>query len=165
MPFQSTVRSEQTTGVAGELAFEGPLRAQTGILNTGTPANNIVGSCALRVVSEGVFAAGGTGVFAGILANPKTYASGGTTAGGPLAPTMVLPNGTQVEAVSNGIMFVNLTGAAAIGDLVRSQDTTGLLSTVTPGSAAGAGFTFVPNCVVSHRTVSGAGLAIVTLNN
>jgi len=232
MTFQSTVRAVLADGIAGEIAFEGPLRAASYIIRTPSAANNVIGR-AMTLVSEGVASVGGTGKFVGILANPKSYASGGTSAGGPLAPTMTLPNEGQVEAVDMGIMFTNLTAAANIGDKLVYDNTTGEITplvgnvivtgaiatttltvsavtqgvlavgqritganvapdtyitalgtgtggtgtytvnvsqtaasaTITAEAFAPSGKTLVPNAVVSHRTVGGAGLAIITLTN
>src|ERR1700722_15113006 len=101
--FQSTVNIWSAGGVVGELAFDGPMRAAPyNLFSSGTP--NLVGN-AYTVTSggnpdpsgnsalAGTAPVGGTGVFAGILINPKDYASYGTTGtNGPLAPTMVLPD-------------------------------------------------------------------------
>lgn len=230
MAFQSTVNSALGAGVVGDAAFEGILRSQPYILDSADAAYNVVGR-AFTVSSEGVAAAGGTGVFAGILANPKVYASRGTTSG-TLAPTLTLPDYVTAELVTNGEMFVTLPAAAAIGDKVAYNTTTGVLSTVAPiaaftasqstttltvsaittgnlgvgsvvtqasgsqsviialGTGTGgtgtytvstsqtvssgaatatsapvSGTLFVPNAVVSHFTVSAAGLAVITLNN
>src|ERR1700722_18552687 len=96
--FQSTVNIWSAGGVVGEIAFDGPMRAAPyNLFSSGTP--NLVGN-AYTVTSggspepsgnsalAGTATVGGTGVFAGILINPKDYASFGTT-GGPLNPTMV----------------------------------------------------------------------------
>src|SRR5689334_20771637 len=101
--FQSTVNIWSAAGVVGEMAFDGPTRvAPYNLYSAGTP--NLVGN-AFTVSSggnpepsgnsalAGTAAVGGTGVFAGILVNPKDYASYGTTGvNGPLAPTLVLPD-------------------------------------------------------------------------
>jgi hypothetical protein len=127
--FQSTIRGAMADGVVGELAYDGPCRAQPGILDSADAANNVIGRV-FTVVSEGVFQAGGVGAFAGILFNPKVYASYGTPAAGPLAATMTLANNIPGEFLTMGIVYVNLPGAAAIGDLVTYNTTTGALNTV-----------------------------------
>lgn len=129
--FQAQVNSDMATGVVGELAFEGPLRAAPFILRSADAANNVIGR-AFTVVpgEEGVAQAGGTGVFAGILANPKVYASAGTAADGTLAPSLVLRNEEIGELVDMGIIFVNLGNTAVVGDLVQYDVTTGALSAV-----------------------------------
>jgi hypothetical protein len=163
--FQSTVRELLANGVVGELAFEGPLRAQPANLNSASAANNVIGR-AFTFTEQGVAAAGGTGAFAGILANPKAYALQGTTAGGSLAPTLALPNGAIGEFVTMGIMYVTLPAVADIGALVIYATATGILSTVPAGTTdAGVGNAFVPNAVVSHYDVTAAGLAVITLTN
>jgi len=125
--FQTQVHSDMATGVVGELAFEGPLRAAPYILRSGNAANNVIGR-AFTEVSEGVAQAGGSGRFAGILANPKVYASAGTPADGTLAPSLVLRNEELGELVDMGILYVNLTTTASVGDRVQYDLTTGELS-------------------------------------
>lgn len=128
MGFQTTVRQLQASGIIGEIAFNGPIRAQPGTIESETAANNVIGR-AFTVTSEGLFRAGGTGIFAGILFNPKVYASYGTSVG-TLEPTLTLPNGTEAEFLLMGIPFVYLPDAAEIGDLVTYNTTTGALATV-----------------------------------
>ena len=160
MAFQSTVSTAQGFGVVGEVAFDGPTRAQPYVLVSADASYNVVGR-AFTVTSEGVAAAGGSGVFAGILVHPKHYASYGTAVGGPLAPTLTLANNATGELLTMGEIVVALPGAAAIGDAVKYNTTTGILGTGTPGAGEAA----VPNAKVSHYTVSGAGLAVITLTN
>lgn len=163
MSFQSTVSLAQGLGVAGEYYADDPKRAQSYILRTTDhPEYNIFGR-AFTVVSEGVVTAGGTGVFAGILADPKQHALQGTTLGGSLAPSLQLPNETQADICSMGTMIVTLPAAAAIGDLVVYNTTTGALSTVAPGAALPVGTLFA-QAAVSYFTVSAAGLAVITLS-
>ena len=59
--------------------------------------------------------AGGTGVFAGILANPKVYSNLGTVAGGTLAASLTLPNGVIAEFVEETAgLIVQLPAAFAV---------------------------------------------------
>jgi|SRR5690606_27917801 len=131
--FQQTVRNLLADGIVGESAYDGPRRAAPFILRSEDAANNVIGR-AFTVLSEGVARAGGTGVFAGILANPKVYATSGTAAGGALAPTMVLPNEVSAELVTMDILNVALGGPANIGDLVQYDVETGELSTISAGA-------------------------------
>lgn len=160
MAFQSTVSLSQAFGVPGEVIFTGPTRAQPYRLSSADASYNVVGR-AFTVSSEGVAQAGGAGAFAGILVHPKHYASYGTTADGTLAPTLTLANNAQVECMTLGEVVVTLPGAAAIGDAVKYNTTTGVLGVGAPG----AGEATVPGAKVSHFTVSGAGLAVITLTN
>lgn len=159
MTFQSTVSLQQGFGVVGELMLDGPVRAAPYNLVSADASYNVVGR-AFTVTSEGVAAAGGSGVFAGILINPKHYASFGTTSG-TLAPTLTLPNNAIGECLIMGEIIVALPGAAAIGDAIKYNTTTGVLGTGAPG----AGEANVPNAYVSRFTVSGAGLAVIRLTN
>lgn len=163
MPFQSAVDLNQGFGVPGELFDDGPHRSQPFVLDSADAANNVFGR-AFTVVSEGVAEAGGAdAVFAGILVNPKAHASFGTAVGGPLAPTLVLANDVPCELLSEGSVVVTLGAGAAIGDLVYYTDATGVLTTTAPGAAAPANSTLIKGAYVDRFTVSGAGLAVITL--
>lgn len=165
--FPSTVAMDIAAGNVGELAFDGPLNAQTAILNSADAANNVVGRAFTHLAAEGQVTAGGAGVFAGILANPKAHASRGTVAGGTLAATLTLANGETGEFVQmTPGMFVALPAAAAnIGDQVIYATATGILATQAPGTAPGAGNAIVPGATVVRYEKSGvAGLAVIALN-
>jgi hypothetical protein len=139
--FQSIVNIWSAAGVVGELAFDGPLRAAPyNLFSNGVP--NLVGN-AFTVTSggnpdpvpgsaiAGTAQVGGTGIFAGILVNPKDYASYGTI-NGPLNPTMVLPDYSIGQLATMGYYWVNLPGPANVGDLVTYDPLTGNLNSVAP---------------------------------
>lgn len=162
MGFQTTVSRLSGFGVPGELYTDSPTRAQSYILNSTTSSLNIIGSTVFTVASEGIAQAGGTGAIAGFLVDPKQYALF-ASAGQTLTPTLTLPNGTQADLLTMGDIIVTLPGAAAIGDVVIYNTTSGAISTVTPGTSPGAGNAYA-NAFVSYYTVSGAGLAVITVN-
>lgn len=170
MAFQQTIANNMPFGVVGELFLEGPLIAQPVRLVSGDAANNVIGR-ALTITAGApgtpgdppVAAAGGTGVFAGILANPKTYVAGGTTAGGPLAATTTLPNNTIVEAVQESPgLIVQFAEGSAPGDDVYYLTATGVLVRVASGAAAPAN-SAGPIGKVVRFTNTGASLAVVHL--
>jgi len=162
MAFQSSVAFFQGAGVQGDIYLDDPHRAQSYILASALASYNVIGATAYTVASQGVAQAGGTGPFAGILVNSKEYALYG--AGGiPLNPSMTLPNNSQADILSMGTIFVFLPAAAAIGDVVIYDNTTGALSTITPGTAVPVGKTYA-NATVTVATVTGAGLAIITVD-
>ena len=133
--FQSTVNIEYGFGVPGSLYDDGPVRSFPAELVSASAAYNIVGATAYTVTTADpgnnsgslVAAAGGTGAFAGILMNPKVYATAGTSAGA-LIPTMTLPNYFIGELLNMGDIIVSIPGPANIGDLVAYDNTTGALS-------------------------------------
>jgi len=162
MAFQSTVAFLQGAGVPGEIYLDDPHRAQSYILQSASSALNIIGATVFTVVSQGIARAGGTGAFAGFLVDPKEYALYG--AGGiPLNPSLTLPNNSQADILSMGTIFVTLPAAAAIGDVVIYDNTTGAISTITPGTAVPVGSSYA-NATVRVATVAGAGLAIITVD-
>jgi hypothetical protein len=165
MSFQSAVQIYQGAGVPGEQYSDSPWRAQSYTIDSALASYNVIGATGCSITSQGFVAAGnsgGTAVYAGILVDPKDVALFGT-GGIPLAPTLTVPNFTQVECATMGSFFVTLPGAANIGDWVIYDNTTGALSTVTPGTSLPSGKSWA-NAVVDYFTVSGAGLAVITLN-
>lgn len=164
-------------GVVGELHNDSPHRGQPGVLNTADPANNVIGR-ALTVVSGAtgswaagsagasdpkpmIMAAGGAGVFAGILANPKVYVGyGGAT--GPLSPSLAVPNGIVIEAVTEGDIIVAIGAASAPGDSVYYLTATGVLVTTAPGAAAPAN-SAGPIGTIERYTNAAASLAVLHL--
>lgn len=133
MGFQSTVNTDQGFGVVGELAFEGPLRAKSLILASDDAAYNIFGR-AFTYASQDTVKAGGTGVFAGILTNPKEHASLGT-AGNSVGATLTLPNGEVASFATMGEFVEAYPAAFNIGDDVLFDTTTGAISTQGPAAS------------------------------
>lgn len=162
MAFQSTVSLAQGFGVPGDFYDDSPRRVQPYVLNSVSAANNIFGN-AFSITAEGVASCGNTASFpfAGILIGSKDAVSLGTT-GNALAPTLTVPNGTQVQCCTEGSVIVTLPAAAAIGDLVVFDNTTGALSTITPSTILPSGKS-PAYASVDRFVVSGAGLAVITL--
>lgn len=157
--FQQSVALLQGFSIPGEIFQDVPWIVQSYTL-VSTPQLNTVGSTAYTVTSQGIAQAGSGGsVFAGILCAPKSYSLFGTS-GAPLDPTLVLPDQTQAELLTQGMMVVTLPGAANIGDYVLYDNTTGILETVSPTDTLPSGKSFA-NAVVALYTVSGAGLAVI----
>lgn len=165
MTFQpSPLRAVQTTGLAGEIAREGPLRSAPWILNSsGVP--NIIGH-AFTKVSDGNAQVGGGGVFVGILGRPKEHALVGVGTSS-LTPTNVLGDGIVATMVSEAIMFIQLSDvsaqavAGAVGTLLFFVDATGIISAGT----AGGGETQIANAVIVLEDVPDNGLAIVQFSS
>jgi len=134
-------------------------------LGTGTGgAGTYNVSASQTVASTTITGAGAAAVFAGILANPKAYAtSGGST--GALAPTLALLDNAQGEFLTMGNVVVAITGSANIGDQVQYNAITGALSCVAPGASASAGNILVPNASVWRLPTSASGLIAIRLTN
>lgn len=164
MPFQSAIGSNQGFGVVGELSHEGPLRALPGVIGSPDPLNNVVGRAFTRVVATGRFEAGkpsgATQPFMGILCDPKVYVLNGTAAGGSLASSLQLPNGTAAEFMEMGHIIIQVPAACAIGDEVIFADATGILATVAPGVAAGAGNTKIDRMVITRFVPDAVGVQL-----
>lgn len=166
MAFQSAVFIQQGFGVPGDLWMDYPRRALSYILESASAAYNIIGATCYTIASQGVAQAGSGGAygFAGFLFNPKIYALQGTPSGGTLAPSLVLPNYTQAELMTEGSLVVSLpSGGANIGDLVIYNNTTGAITTTAPNVAPPGGYSFA-NAVVDQFVVgSGGGLAVIAI--
>lgn len=163
MTYQTTINAKPGLGVVGDIIFDTPRFAQSYILNSADASYNVFGR-GFSITSEGNAAAGnagGTAQFAGILCNPKASASVGDSTN-PLNPTLTLPDYSQGELLTMGSMIVTLAAAAAIGDLVVYNNTTGVLSTIAPGADLPVGTSFA-YAFVDHYTVTAAGLAVITL--
>jgi len=166
MTFQSTVNIFNAIGVVGDLAFSGPIRAIPYNLNSDTGYPNVIGR-AFTVLTGGVptptgaapnagsARAGGTGPFAGILVNPKAYVTAGT-GGNALAPTLTLPDNAVGELLQMGEIFVAFPGAAAIGDKVFFDNTTGELGT----TGAIAGTATQSGTVLTVATSTGGNIGV-----
>jgi hypothetical protein len=137
MTFQSTVRNDIASGVVGDIAFLGPLRSKSFILNSGDADNNVIGRAFTGTGTEGEAQAGGTGPFLGLLVNSKVYPSYGTIAG-TLEPTLALANNQQAEIMGMGEAFVALPAAASAGDILLYATATGILSSMEAVVAATA---------------------------
>ena len=179
MAFQSNVRQFMTSGVVGEVVLDGAVRSRGVILNSTNEANNIVGRALTysNANADGIrVEAGGAGVFAGILTHSKQYAALGTQAGGALAPTLTIPNNSQVEATyfATGV-YVELTctqnQAINIGDKVAFNQTNGVLIAFPANQNAPAGHTEIVGARVIEQNVVGpttqpfSVLAVIELNS
>ena len=135
--FQQSLRYDFTFGVPGEILKDGPTRSRPGFIVSTDAALNIVGSTAFTQSSSGgTVQAGGTGIFVGLLANPKVYPGFGTLAGGPLAPSLTLPNNITGEFLEMGYMVAKLANASVkIGDAIIYAQATGLLSSLTTAAS------------------------------
>ena len=165
--FQSTVNVNLGFGVPGELIVDGPQRVDSLTLDAsgGTIGLAFTKSNTTNVATQGGTVTSGSIVFAGILCNPKAYASYGAVGGNPLDPTLFLSAYSQGEFMTMGTIVVTLVGAANIGDIVQYNTTTGVLSAVAPGSSAASGNALIPNCVVWNYAQTATGLAAIRITD
>lgn len=160
MAFPSSVISDLVSGIPGEIAFDAPYTGITAILDTTTEANNVFGR-AFTYKTESVESvqAGGTGLFAGLMVNPKAHAIN-TLA----ATTDSVSNGRVSEFCVEGEVYVLLSVGAAvtIGDPVFFVNADGTLGAGT----AAAGQTQIAGATVVRHNPSAANapaLAVVRL--
>ena len=133
---QTLVNFQMAPGIPGEVAYDVPINAQVRRINSSGTAN-IFGyaytETGVTYDGEGgsennmTATVGGTGVFAGILIQPKTASSAGGS-GGPTTDTFQIPDNSIGELLRNGAVFGALPAAANIGDDVLFATATGALS-------------------------------------
>lgn len=162
MGFQSSVALAQGFGAVGEIAFEGPTRVAPGVLK-GTAANIVVGRAFTIDPSDGQYTPGGTYPYGGILVNPKALQSVGTSAGGPLAPTLVVPAGTIGEFARMGLFVVALLNACALNDKVMFSQSTGELSALPPVVTFTGEIAVTTGILTVSAASSGAHLGVGTI--
>ena len=160
MAFPSSVISDLVSGIPGEIAFDAPYTGITAIVDTTTEANNVFGR-AFTYKNEAVESvqAGGTGLFAGLMVNPKAHAIN-TLA----ATTDSVSNGRVSEFCVKGEVYVLLSvgTAVTIGDPVYFVNADGTLGAGT----AAAGQTQIAGATVVRHNPSAANapsLAVVRL--
>ena len=170
MSVQSSVAAQMGFGVVGEAFLDRMNRVQPGILDSASAANNVFGRAfTVKNGADGTpgsaitVEAGGTGNFAGILVNPKNHASYGTRAGGPLAPSLVLPNDVIAEFCKDADgVIVAFTAAADEGDWVEFVQATGVLAPLAPLAEPTAGSTIIDGARVERYDVA-SGLAVISM--
>lgn len=157
----------QGFGIVGELFLAGPTNAQPGILDSADAEDNLMGRA--FTVKDGagqgsaiIVEAGGTGVFAGILCNPKVYAARGTVAGGTLAPTIQLPNNSVAEFATMTPGIIVDCGAANVGDQIEFLQADGTLNAIAPSAGPSANSTIINGASVVRYDVS-SGLSVIAL--
>lgn len=162
---QSVVRYDYGYGIVGESRKHSARRSKAVLLNSTDATHNVVGRAVTYNADNKTVGAGGTGVFAGLISNPKQYAQRGTAAGGPLAPTMTLPNNTIIEAVESDYAFVAVVtnNNAKVGDYVVFLQADGTLQTVNQGAALPAGTTQIHGAMVDDVPGNTAGLCSISL--
>lgn len=161
MAFPSSVISDLVSGIPGEISHDAPYTGITAVVNTTTEANNVFGR-AFTYRDEAIESvqAGGTGLFAGLLVNPKAHA---VNAIGTTADTIL--NGRVGELAVEGEVYVLLTAGTSvtIGDGVYFVNATGALGAGT----AGAGETQITGATVFRHNPSAANapsLAVARLS-
>lgn len=105
---------------------------------------------------------GGTGVFAGILVDPKAYPHFGV-AGDPLGATLSLPAGIIGDLATMGHILVPVAADVSVGYQAQYNQTTGEISGVSKGSSASAGCSLIPNSQFVFQPAEAGEIAILEL--
>ena len=152
MAFPSSTTGKLLSGVIGEVSHAGPKRARTAIVNSAEEENNVFGyAFTFDDMSAESVKAGGEGVFAGILINPKAYA---------LTEWNGVFNGSIGEFLDMGEIYVEVEGASEgkIGDAVNYN---------ADGSLTLGEGTAIPNCVLERHLPSKEtpNLCVIRLTN
>lgn len=153
------------SGVIGSAAYFGPVRAMSKILKSDDQTDNVFGR-AFTLNADDTAAAGGNGVFIGILSNPHAYAVDNT----------YIENGQSGEFIHMGEVFVNLEPAVvegatakvpAVGDAVYYTATGVLTADATDKDTTAVAHSKIEGAVITrHAPVvdeDGNYLAVVSL--
>lgn len=141
MAFPATTIADLVSGIPGEISFDAPYTGVAAVINSASAANNVFGR-AMTYVDESVetVGAGGTGLFAGILVNPKGFAVAELSSTGD-----TVPNGAPVELMREGECYVLLSAGTAvtIGDPIYFVNADGTIGagTATTGQTQITGAT------------------------
>lgn len=139
MAFQNHVNRNYTSGFAGSLSNDGPLRVKAGRIasatgNTVSRAFGYEGEAPATGTTLAAFsplvAVGGT-TFFGVLVHPKHYALYGTVQGGPLDASYDLPQGAEAEFADMALLHAEIFNLAAAASTVSFGDPLGYVSTAT----------------------------------
>jgi hypothetical protein len=141
-PQQAPLTTYSGAATPGDIAFDAPMNASTyNLYSAGTPnkvgyaytvTNGAIPNGSAVAPNAGTATVGGTGKFAGILVQSKQYVGYGTTSGGPLAPTLTLPDYQWGELCYFGQVWVYMDNIPNIGDLVTYDPLDGSISSITP---------------------------------
>ncbi len=150
---QSSVTNEfLASGVAGEFSRSTNQDAFGAILNSSTESTNVAGRVVLTTEDNDYeVGVNSDGVFAGILASPKTGVRQ------TLATQAYITNATQVEVATRGYLWVEVASTADKGDLVYYTPATGVISTLAPDTAPTTEVR-LPGGIVVGKNVTEAGL-------
>jgi hypothetical protein len=117
--------------------------------------------------STTIAGSGGTPrVIAGLMVNPKGAQLSGTSAGGTLAPTLVIPDNSLADFCQMGDIVVSGGATCNIGDTLTYNVNTGAVSSVAPGGTLPSTYALIPNGVVYRYPITSApGLTVARLTN
>lgn len=153
MAISNTARNQLLSGIPGNLAFDGPTRVQTAILDSSSAALNVFGNAfTVKNSANETVQAGGAGVFAGLMINPKTYALDSAT----------VDNNTVAEFALMGEVYAKMASGVTVneGDKVYFVPATGVLTTVSASNTLIVGATVVRHAA---STESGDKLVVISL--
>lgn len=131
MAFQTQINRFLAAGIVGEYADDSPRRETGYILTAQKDALNDNAITALPKIAcafthtdkDGVAIVGGTGVFAGVLVNPKMYVNQAN-----LTASLELPDGAQGGLCTMGHVFVKSSTAFEPGYVAAYANATGVIS-------------------------------------
>ena len=127
LEFQTAVYTDLPVGIPGDIPFiSGAHDDTTQLVNSSLATPNVIGY-AYTYNTDGTVRCGGSGAFAGIAINPRSYTNFGASSD-PLAPNFAVPDGTALHLRRLGPVNVLFGAAATIGNQVLFNKTTGEIS-------------------------------------
>lgn len=145
MTFQTKVNEYLAVGVVGEYADASPRREAGYILLSNTVDDveylpTIACAFTVSTDTEGAAQVGGSGVFAGVLVNPKQFANYQG-----LNATLELPSGLQGGLCTFGHVYVQPATAYEIGYVAAFNTTTGAINAYATSDDVETGYTLIEN--------------------
>lgn len=157
---QTAVNQYQTLGVPGEFADDSPKRVTPYAVLANSSAQPTCGYAFTQGTADNEAKVGGTGVFLGILVEPKQYANFAN-----LQASLAVNPGTAGEIASMGHIFVKSATEFKPNYVAAFATATGAISAYADASSIpGSGYTQIPNA--KFIEVSGAAntVGILELN-
>lgn len=156
---QTSVNQFQTLGVPGEFADDSPKRVAPYAVLANSSAQPTCGYAFTQGASDNQAVVGGTGVFLGILVEPKQYANHAN-----LTASLAVNPGTAGEIASMGHIFVKSATSFAPNYVAAFANTTGAISAYADASSIPGTSTQIPNAKFIEISGAANAVGILELN-
>lgn len=160
--FQKKVNTFQAPGMAGEFYDDSPRRVAPYIiqgLGNVLPTVGRAFTVTTAATAPNIAGIGGTGVFAGVLVNPKELVrSNGLTAG------LTVSSGSIGSLCTMGRIWVEVSATVTVGAKAQFSNTTGEIKPVGSSGNADSGFTLIPGAQFVLVNAAAGEMAVLELN-
>lgn len=165
MTFQTQVNEFLAVGIPGEYADASPRREAGYILLSNTVDDVeyppvVANAFTFSADNDGYAQVGGSGVFAGVLVNPKQFANYQG-----LNATLELPSGLQGGLCTFGHIYVKPATAYTIGSVAAFDTTTGAINAYDSSADVPSGYTLIENAKFIKYSGEADTIAVLELGN